>query len=138
MGQPWKNTVRRIPGPSTVPKLSMEWINPLSLHSFMEGTGDYFVLLFFCQLMEIYRISGYAYRKLRIVFRMLLGIQQGFFCEDIYVEVVSSFFCIAFQQPYQVIDLCVTYFHKNLHSAAFQLAAQIVMTVFQFPTLLIK
>ena len=30
------------------------------------------------------------------------------------------------------------YGHNNLHSAAFQLAAQIVMKVFQFSTLLIK
>ena len=35
-----------------------------------------------------------------------------------------------------VTAICVL--HKNLHSAAFQLAAQIVMKVFQFPTLLIK
>ena len=57
MGQPWKNTTRRIPGPSTVPKLSMEWIKPEGLHSVVEGPGDDFILLFLCQFMEIYCVS---------------------------------------------------------------------------------
>src|SRR5699024_6034520 len=114
MGQPWKNTVRRIPGPSTVPKLSMEWINPCFLHSFMEGTGDNFVLLFFCQLMEIYRISGYTYSKLGIFFRMFLSVQKSVLCEDIHIEVMSSLFCVTVQLVYQVIYLCVTDFHDQI------------------------
>ena len=28
MGQPWQNTTSRVPGPSTVPKVSTEWTRP--------------------------------------------------------------------------------------------------------------
>ena len=61
----------------------------------MEGTGDNLILLFFCQLMEIYRISGYSHGKLWVFFRMLLRVQQRFAVQNVYVQMMSAFFRIA-------------------------------------------
>ena len=74
-------------------------------HSAMEGAGNDFILLFLGKLIEVYRIAGYTDCKLRVLFRMSLGIQQGFFGKNIYIQMVSAFLCISIQQRYQIINL---------------------------------
>lgn len=55
----------------------------ISLHHFMERPVNDFKLLFPCQFDEVYRISRYTDRQLRIFFRMIHRIQQCFAMQDV-------------------------------------------------------
>ena len=61
----------------------------------MERSGDNIILLFLGQLDEVYCIAAYTDGQLRILFRMLLSVQQGFSIQYVYVQVVTAFFSIA-------------------------------------------
>ena len=47
------------------------------LQRFVHGSCDYLILLYLCQLDEVYGISGYTDGKLRIFLRVCLCVQKG-------------------------------------------------------------
>ena len=61
----------------------------------VESTGDNVCLLFRGQLDEVYSIAGYADGKLRIVLRMLLGVQQSISVQNVYIKVMTALCSIA-------------------------------------------
>ena len=60
------------------------------LHSFVDGAGDYFVLLFFAELVEVDRVSAYTDCKLRIFFGVFLRVEKHFAVEYVYVKMISA------------------------------------------------
>lgn len=44
------------------------------LHFFVNGAGDYFVLLLFGEFVEVHRISAYPYGELRVFFGVFLRV----------------------------------------------------------------
>ena len=56
----------------------------------MDGAGDYFVLLFFAELVEIDRVSAYTDCKLRIFFGVFLRVEKHFAVEYVYVKMISA------------------------------------------------
>lgn len=77
----------------------------------MERSGDNVVLLLFGKLYKINGVSRYPYSKLRILFGVLLSVQQGFSCKYIYVEVMSAFFHITIKKFNQIINLFFVWFY---------------------------
>ena len=71
----------------------------------MESAGDNIILLFLGQLDEVYSVSADTDGQLRILFRMLLSVQQSFTIQYVYVQVVTAFFSIAVQQANQIFNL---------------------------------
>lgn len=51
------------------------WEEGRGLDRVVERTGDNLVLLFLCKFNEVNRVAGNAHGQLRIVLRMLLGVQ---------------------------------------------------------------
>ena len=60
------------------------------LHSFVDGAGDYFVLLFFAELVEVDRISAYTDCKRRIFFGVFLCVEKHFTVEYVYVKMIPA------------------------------------------------
>ena len=56
----------------------------------MEGTGDYFELVFAAELDEVDGIAGDADGQLRIVFRVFHRVKEHLAVEDVDVEMVSA------------------------------------------------
>ena len=73
--------------------------------TFVEGTADHVGLLFRGKLDKVYCVAADPDGKLRIVFRMLLGIQQSIPVQNIYIQMMSTLGCIAVQQIYKIVDL---------------------------------
>ena len=85
---PCKKITNRTPGPSTEPKLSMEWMEPfLKLNALMCGAGNHIKLLLACQVNEFHRIAGYTDGKVGVFlfFRMFHGIHQLLYAKHIYI-----------------------------------------------------
>ena len=56
----------------------------------MDGAGDYFVLLFFAELVEVDRVSAYTDCKLRIFFGVFLRVEKHFAVEYVYVKMIPA------------------------------------------------
>ena len=56
----------------------------------MDGAGDYFVLLFFAELVEVDCISAYTDCKRRIFFGVFLCVEKHFTVEYVYVKMISA------------------------------------------------
>ena len=99
-----------MPGPSVVPKVSVECTQPSETAksraafaavrdghaatvavsvSGMEGAVDHIQLLLTRQLYEVRRVAGNTHRQLRITLRFLHGIDQRLAVEHINVDVVT-------------------------------------------------
>mgnify|MGYP007103211092 CR=1 FL=1 len=102
-----------MPGPSTVPKLSTEWMRPV-LHALMEGAGDDLVLLLPGQLVEVDRVAGHPDGELGVLLRVGLGVQQGLLGEHVDVQMVAALFGVAVQQGDQVVNLGIGDVHGIL------------------------
>ncbi len=63
----------------------------LALQAFGKGTGDNVALLFRRQRVEAYRVAGNTNGQLRIFFRMLNRVQQGFATQHVNVQVLTAF-----------------------------------------------
>ena len=67
------------------------------LNRFVECSANYICLLFRSQLNEINGIAADTDRKLGIVLRMFLSVQKHISVKNVYVQMMSSFFCISIQ-----------------------------------------
>ena len=94
-----------MPGPSTAPKLSSEWILPvvaMGSELIVEGAADDVQLLFAGQFDEVDGVAGNADGQLGILFGMIHGVQQRFAVEDVHVHVVAFLGGVGVQQGDQV------------------------------------
>ena len=82
----------------------------------MEGTGDYFILLFLCELYEVNCVTAYSYCELGISFGMSLCIEESFTGENVNVKVVSALLNIAVKERNEVIYLVLCCCHNNFLS----------------------
>ena len=77
----------------------------------VEGTGYYLVLLFLCELDEVYRIAAYTDGKLGIFFGVRLSIEKRFSCENVDVQVVAALLNVAVKECDKIIYLVFCCYH---------------------------
>ena len=79
----------------------------------MECTRDNVVLLFLCELDEVYSIAGNSYCELGVLLGVSLSVEESFPCEDVHVEVVTALFNVAVEQFDEVVYLFLIIHSKS-------------------------
>ncbi len=69
----------------------------------MEGSGNNLVLLFLCELDEVYGVARNSDCKLRIKLGVLLCVNEKLSVKHVYVEVVTALEHIAVKQCNKVV-----------------------------------
>ena len=69
----------------------------------VEGAVDHIHLLLAGQLDEVDRVAGHPDGKLRILLRMIHGVQQHLPVEDVDIDVMTALAEITVQQAHQVV-----------------------------------
>ncbi len=83
------------------------------LNFLVEGTGDYLILLFLCELYEVNCVTAYSYCELGISFGMSLSVKESFTSENVNVKVVSALLNIAVKERNEVIYLVLCCCHMS-------------------------
>ena len=76
----------------------------LYLHRSVEGTVNDIKLLLTCQLNKVNRITGNANRQLRILLRMLHGVNKLCTVENVNIQMMSLISHISIQQCNEICD----------------------------------
>lgn len=99
-----KTAVGKILDGSPFHRVLFRLLSNENLHSFVNGSGNNVILLFFRKFNEVYSISGNANRELRIFFRVRLCVQQRFTIENVYVQVITTICHVGIQHLNQIIN----------------------------------